>query len=179
MAGFANGMCAYDFISEYATECNVRESSCDALNGGNCDVDVDECASDPCQNDATCTDSTDDRSISFHAYRCTCKDGFANGVCEYDFITEYTASCSVSESSGAAGVDDESWSDVNGNGCERWGGSTAENMLPCALAGAMPGADGRTAADACCACQPAGPSVGNCDIDVEECASDPCQNGAE
>ena len=124
MAGFANGVCEYDFISEYTAECTVMESDDnsgeevvmsgwgEAVDGwtggvdwtttlsGNCDIDVIECASSPCQNGAECTESSVESSVSFHAYRCTCVAGFANGVCGYpDFISEYATECAVQESS--------------------------------------------------------------------------------
>eukprot|EP01047_Picozoa_sp_COSAG01_P146426 COSAG01_NODE_79087_length_136_cov_60.324324_1_plen_45_part_11 len=35
--------------------------------GGNCDIDVDECKSSPCKNGATCTQSTVETTVSFHA----------------------------------------------------------------------------------------------------------------
>ena len=78
---------------------------------GNCDIDVDECKSFPCKNGATCTDSTTESAVSYHAYQCTCVSGFANGVCEYtknpketkpnkdhDFIKEFKTECTVMES---------------------------------------------------------------------------------
>ena len=117
IAGFANGVCEYEFISEYATECSVMESQDSFALGGNCDIDVDECASEPCENGAECTDSVADSQLPWDAYRCSCVPGFANGACSYDFIREFVSECSV--------------------------------MLD-----------------------------GNCDIDVDECASSPCQNGA-
>ena len=55
-AGFANGMCVYKFIAQYAAKCNVTE-------GGNCDVDVNECASSPCRVGAVCTDSSKKSSV--------------------------------------------------------------------------------------------------------------------
>ena len=57
VAGFANGVCEYDYITEFETECTVMESSQTESLGGNCDIDVDECASSPCANGATCTES--------------------------------------------------------------------------------------------------------------------------
>ena len=117
--GFAGGVCDYAFIQDARLACAIEL-------GGNCDVDVNECASDPCRNGAVCSDSTTDPTISFHAYRCTCMAGFANGLCGYtDFIAEFEAECKVLESSASLDLG------------------------------------------------------GNCDIDVDECASGPCQHGAE
>ena len=72
----------YGFIIEYVSECRVRESDDNTVDpelnmapdecvdkmvyhveadetrlAGNCDIDVNECDSSPCQNGATCTDS--------------------------------------------------------------------------------------------------------------------------
>ena len=37
--------------------------------------EIDECSSDPCQNDALCQDRVND-------YTCTCKDGYSGTNCE-------------------------------------------------------------------------------------------------
>jgi hypothetical protein len=123
VAGFANGVCGYDYILNYTDQCDIIESSQTASSSGNCDVDVVECTSSPCANGARCIDSTSNASISVHTYRCVCVAGFANGVCLYSFITAYTSLCTVMESS--------------------------DNYS----------------------------STGNCDVDVDECASHPCING--
>ena len=70
----------------------------DALRG-NSDIDVDECASRPCANGATCPESAVESEVSFHTRQCTCVAEFANGVWEYDFITEFETECTVMESS--------------------------------------------------------------------------------
>jgi Notch-like protein len=112
IAGFANGACAYDFISAVASQCTVST-------GGNCDVDVDECISDPCLNGAICTDSAT-ANVNYDAYSCACLEGYANGLCGYaviDAIMPFDGACNVAEG-------------------------------------------------------------GTCDMDVDECMSLPCQNGA-
>ena len=60
-----------------------------AGDGTDC-VDADECASNPCQNGAVCTESSTDPSIGIDSYRCACTNGFANGMCDYDFIEAYS-----------------------------------------------------------------------------------------
>jgi hypothetical protein len=95
MPGWANGACAYEYISQYAQNCTVFES--DRGMSGNCDIDVDECSSSPCVNGATCSESTTDAdSVPTGAYSCSCVDGYANGVCNYTNIVEqYVAECDV------------------------------------------------------------------------------------
>ena len=39
------------------------------------DTDIDECASDPCQNDGTCVDQVD-------SFMCRCQEGYVGDVCE-------------------------------------------------------------------------------------------------
>jgi len=57
VAGFTNGVCEYDFISEFTAQCTVMQSDDNATLSGNCDIDVDECSSQPCQNGAVCSHS--------------------------------------------------------------------------------------------------------------------------
>ena len=178
VAGFANGVCDYDNIALYDTECDVQESSVSVALSGNCDIDVNECDSDPCQNNAACSESTSNDDVSYHTYRCSCVEGFANGACDYDFIEEFTAQCSIAESGSSACEDDASWTDSTGAGCDGYGDDLSQGQVPCAVAASLAAADGRTAADACCVCQTSEELVGNCDLDVDECSSGPCQNGA-
>jgi hypothetical protein len=98
--GYADGLCAdgwdtYDALAEqYATTCTV-------VTGGTCSIDIDECASAPCVNGAGCAESAGTTatgaSISAATFSCACVDGFASGVCTYDFISEYSAACAVAE----------------------------------------------------------------------------------
>jgi hypothetical protein len=134
---------------------------------GNCDIDVNECDSSPCANHASCSDSIQVRhhlapEVSYHAYQCTCVDGYSNGMCEYDFIAEYSARCTVSDS-----LDTAAYCEAVGPGLKACVGSAGVSCVP---------ADGDCASyHSSYQLQPFG---GNCDIDVNECDSNPCQNGA-
>ena len=166
VAGFANGVCEYGFVAEYTSECTVMESESNVTFSGNCDIDVDECASDPCQNRATCGESTVDPSISAAAYQCTCATGFASGVCDYHFTAEYTRECTAAESTARA--------ELRGN-CDV---TAACASGPCLNGGRCEEATSNQSAPTfSCACR-AGFANATCDVDIDECSSEPCQNGA-
>jgi hypothetical protein len=181
-AGYANGTCAYSFIVEYASLCNI---SADA----NCDVDVNECVSTPCRNNASCTESNEQPQISLNAYRCSCVHGYANGLCAYDFISEYSAECNVLESHDNTTLDGNCDMDVDecesspcahNSICHESNGnaSIAAHTYRCECgAGFANGLCNYTVIpqyrDQCAVFQ-----GGNCDLDVDECASNPCSNGA-
>ena len=74
--GWANGKCKPGYIVEYLAECSVLE--------GTCDVDINECASRPCQNEATCSESTTNPNVPIDAFACACVVGWANGICNYN-----------------------------------------------------------------------------------------------
>ena len=100
------------FVHSYGCACIA------GFEGPNCEVDSDECLSNPCKNGAECLESKSQSHCSYlglgfmpcgtacipemvpctDAYRCSCVMGFANGLCHYDFITEYTNECTVLES---------------------------------------------------------------------------------
>jgi hypothetical protein len=198
--GYANGMCDYDFIGAYTDQCSVAESTVAAALGGNCDIDVDECDSNPCQNNATCSESTTNADVSIAAYQCTCTAGFANGKCEYGNIEEYDTECSVFESTFSFALTGNC--DVDVNECDS---SPCQNDAQCTdsndraeisyaayrctcVSGFASGMCGYAnlpeyAAECSISESSVGaaalPSLsGNCDIDVDECLSNPCLNGA-
>ena len=118
----ANGVCAAGWDAKQpASFLQVYKPSCTVAVGGRCDMDIDECVSSPCKNGAGCSDSSkkswNGKKIAYDAFSCACKDGWANGVCTYGFISQYAAQCRVQEG-------------------------------------------------------------GVCDVDVDECVSSPCKNGA-
>ena len=187
--GRANGVCAKGFIPQAITECQTWE-------GGNCDLDVDECASMPCLNNAACTDSRSNSSIPIAAYSCACKPGWAQGVCDPGHIEEVAKTCRVYVDGRCSQDIDECLSSPckNGATCQDSttlpGASVVDKVMP--------------AVDAFrCICAPGwqsgvclGPSSvsqrkdplfsklcnvmagGRCDQDIDECASAPCVNNA-
>eukprot|EP01043_Picozoa_sp_COSAG02_P061252 COSAG02_NODE_8192_length_2667_cov_3.421729_1_plen_854_part_10 len=189
--GFANGLCTYGFISEYLHECNVVSSR----RNGNCDIDVNECDSNPCMNGADCTDSTTDSTIGYHAYRCNCDMGFANGQCQAGFLSNYTEECTVAESSVSSDWTGNCDIDVNecaSNPCQNSAEcseppltATSYNSYTCACTRGYANGDcvGNYIEEYATECtiseSDENPDFGgNCDVDVNECASNPCQNGA-
>ena len=55
--------------------------------GDNCTTDVDECLSQPCQHNGTCSDSTDcvdqvDCAVSINAFMCACSDDWTGDTCQ-------------------------------------------------------------------------------------------------
>ena len=170
--GFANGWCIYPFMfSHYLFECRVFE-------GGHCDIDVDECASAPCRNEATCRESSVDPSVPFHAYACSCTPGYANGLCVYDFIAEYRSVCEVA-TGGRCDIDvDECISSPCQNGAACAEEAAAADAYRCTcVAGYANGwceYENLPQYESACALQ----TGGDCGVDVDECSSSPCRNGA-
>ena len=65
-------------IGEYECVCVAGYS------GTLCEVDVNECASGPCDNRGSCTDSTTDADVAIDAWNCTCAAGFEGESCSMD-----------------------------------------------------------------------------------------------
>ena len=92
--GYGSGMCSYDSKKGYTKgQCSNTK--------GNCDADVNECSSKPCKNGATCSESNSLKNFPLKAYRCSCKDGYADGLCNYKYISQFKTQCTVVDSSKA------------------------------------------------------------------------------
>lgn len=131
------------------------------LSGVNCEENLDECLSNPCQNGGVCNDRD-------NGYTCTCLPGFLGGHCEIDvavcesglltpFPLKNPHNDPLSNLSSS-----HIFHPADGNATER-----CENGGEC-LEG--PGLSFS------CQCSPGWEGV-RCQQDIDECASAPCQNG--
>ncbi|XP_066276194.1 uncharacterized protein [Branchiostoma lanceolatum] len=165
--------------------------------------ETDECASDPCQNGATCEDGV-------NGYTCTCVPGYegvhcetdtdecASDPCQYggtcvDGVNGYTCTCA----DGYEGVHCETNTDECASDPCQYGGTCVDgvNGYTCTCADGYEGVHCETNTDECasepcqnggtcedevngytCTCADGYEGV-HCETDTDECASGPCQNG--
>ncbi|KAK2172864.1 hypothetical protein NP493_923g00015 [Ridgeia piscesae] len=128
--------------------------------------DIDECASSPCENDATCADAV-------NLYTCHCVVGYMGTRCETD-IDECASSPCENDATCADAVNLYTCHCVVG-----YMGTRCETDIDeCA---SSPCENGATCADAVnlytCHCV-VGYMGTRCETDIDECASSPCENGA-
>eukprot|EP01046_Picozoa_sp_COSAG06_P016218 COSAG06_NODE_1066_length_10841_cov_14.808806_14_plen_500_part_00 len=198
-AGFANGTCAVGWIAavrQYAGLCAVAE--------GNCDVDLDECLSQPCAAGTVCYDMSKDavEPVS-DAYRCEADapdvDSCASNPCGNGAVCSsaapsppivpalYSLGC-------PAGVPVVTFLNVRARDeftvYDGENAATAPVLLTCG--GACANADRDGCNEACTTARgsgsflvvsfrgegSAGAQFGQYVCDVDECASDPCENEA-
>ncbi|KAG8225570.1 hypothetical protein J437_LFUL002087 [Ladona fulva] len=176
--GFSGDHCDLDFDECLSRPCHNGATCENKINGYNCictpgysgkdcSTNINECESNPCQNGSTCVDE-------IASFRCACPPGLTgilcetniddcesnpclnNGVC-VDGMNEYTCNCT-------------------GTGFE--GPHCENNVNDCAPE--SPCLNGAECIDAIndysCNCYP-GYTGKNCEIDINECESSPCQYG--
>uniref|UniRef100_A0A3Q0SC79 Crumbs cell polarity complex component 2a n=1 Tax=Amphilophus citrinellus TaxID=61819 RepID=A0A3Q0SC79_AMPCI len=168
-----NGAGCRDLIGMYSCECLP------GFDGTDCEVDVDECASVPCQNGAVCHDMVN--------YACDCTDtGYEGNHCEIDIpecasdpcqhgatcqegVKEYICLCWPYEGSNCEADIDECANQPCENSGECFERSDASHWE---LDWELSFAD---AAGYICQCQLG--FAENCSVNIDECESEPCQNG--
>ncbi|NXE46438.1 CRUM1 protein, partial [Casuarius casuarius] len=134
--------------------------------GINCDAEIDECDSEPCQNGALCSDH-----VGF--YTCTCAPGYQGIQCEVDIDEcvsqpcEHNGTCHDLINSYHCDCSDTGF---EGDHCEL-------DILECA---SEPCLNSATCVEGIknysCVCWP-GYMGQRCEEDVDECAANPCDNG--
>ncbi|XP_041090331.1 protein crumbs homolog 2-like isoform X2 [Polyodon spathula] len=174
-----NGATCSDHVGLYTCICP------EGFEGLDCQMDIDECASQPCHNGAACLDLV-------NGYVCNCSDtGFVGENCEID-IPECDSNPCFNNASCVEGVKNYSclcWSGFEGHHCEldidECEEQPCQNGALCyerskqiyygELAEFEQEFSYRTAAGYLCHCQP-GFTGKNCSVNIDECASMPCQN---
>jgi Notch-like protein len=169
----------------HSCQCRVGwQTPAGERNGTRC-VDIDECLSAPCQNGATCYDSTTS-AVAVNLYHCLCVPGYSGVHCTVDRNECLSrpclngATCADSSFSATVPVDAYSCNCVRG-----WTGVICNvDVNECASNPCRSGSTcedssgGRVAINAfMCVC-PGGFAGITCSIDIDECASSPCLHGA-
>ena len=173
--GFCNKNAIIDDLLEIVCECifpfGLR--SCEDPNDpSNCSdlfcADIDNCASNPCHNGATCTDGT-------FNYTCSCPPGFTDDNCSTNIDDCSPSPCLNS------GICTDGVGDVTCNNCSSpWVGKFCQvddinecDSQPCLNGGSCTD----NAISFVCVC-PDGYTGPICETHIDECASSPCENGA-
>uniref|UniRef100_A0A672LG93 Neurogenic locus notch homolog protein 2-like n=1 Tax=Sinocyclocheilus grahami TaxID=75366 RepID=A0A672LG93_SINGR len=178
-----NGRCL-DQVSRFVCECPQ------GFTGEMCQVDIDECASTPCHNGAKCLDRP-------NGYECECAEGFTGTLCTdnindcepkpchhgdcIDGIATFTCECHP----GYMGpICSEQIRECQSDPCQNRGRCVdLVNMYQC---NCQPGTSGELN----CHCTfemcilnmcvlTTGFTGEMCQVDIDECASTPCHNGAK
>ncbi|KAK3565322.1 hypothetical protein QTP86_005497 [Hemibagrus guttatus] len=176
-----NGATCHDYVGQYICEC------VSGFEGISCEMDINECISVPCLNNGSCIDLV-------NRYECDCSGtGFAGSFCEeeilecssepcqhgatcHDGINQYTCQC---------------WPGYEGNNCEmdvdECEAQPCENGGMCfqrsdqrhygVMAQLGPSFSYEYADGFLCKCL-AGFMGFICEVDIDECKSAPCKNGA-
>ncbi|KAM6923263.1 protein eyes shut homolog [Lycodopsis pacificus] len=159
-----NGGSCIDELNSFSCQCPL------GITGNYCEVNIDECISSPCQHNATCVDLV-------HGYGCVCMPGFTGTECELDIDECASSPCK----NGATCIDQPGnyfcrcAAPFKGHNCE---------FLPCEASN--PCENGAVCIEELdqdhfplgfrCHCH-RGFTGPRCEINVDECSSNPCFHG--
>nr|XP_011744798.1 protein crumbs homolog 1 isoform X5 [Macaca nemestrina] len=160
-AGYAGRFCEIDHDECASSPCQNGAVCQDGIDGyscfcvpgyqgRHCDLEVDECASDPCKNEATCLNE-------IGRYTCICPrdySGYTGAQCEID-INECNSNPCQSDGECVELSSEKQYGHITG--------------LPSTFSY-------HEASGYVCICQPGFTGI-HCEEDVNECSSNPCQNG--
>ena len=133
--------------------------------GTACQTEVDECASSPCKNLATCVNLV-------NGYSCTCEPGFEGDHCEVNTDECLSSPCA----NGGVCIDNVNLFECN---CPSGytGGLCQDEIDECASSPCQHAATCSNLVDGyLCTCDIAYTGT-DCEIDIDECTSSPCTNG--
>nr|XP_005024516.3 protein crumbs homolog 2 isoform X4 [Anas platyrhynchos] len=175
-----NGASCIDHVGFYTCTCAP------GYRGIQCEVDINECESQPCQHNGTCHDL-------INSYQCDCSDtGFEGDHCELDILECASEPC-LNNATCVEGIKNYScacWPGYTGQHCEEDVDECAAD--PCYNGGVCLERSNQSyygtrpdfpsdfsysqAAGFQCWCQP-GFAGETCFTNIDECESQPCQNG--
>ncbi|CAB1458891.1 unnamed protein product [Pleuronectes platessa] len=144
-----NGGTCWDYIAIYSYECNCEGTG---FVGDYCEDDIPECASDPCKHGATCLEG-------INQYKCLCWPGYEGENCQLD-----TDEC-------------EQHPCENDGECFQRSDARNYGMLPELSTATFTYEEAAGFICHCCQGSPVQYGV-YCEVDINECDSNPCQNGA-
>eukprot|EP01051_Picozoa_sp_SAG22_P006937 SAG22_NODE_471_length_10112_cov_14.774094_1_plen_3099_part_10 len=142
-----------------------------------CDIDTDECLSNPCQNSGLCRESSTISNISTDSYNCSCAAGWAGENCSFDVDECISGPCQNGGTCSAIlPVDADTY---NCSCTTGWTGGNCTvdvnecSLVPCEMDGNC--TESTTSANVSigeyeCSCV-AGRVGDSCEIDVNECLS--------
>ncbi|XP_076211338.1 protein crumbs homolog 2 isoform X6 [Aptenodytes patagonicus] len=175
-----NGALCNDHVGFYTCTC------ASGYQGIQCEVDINECVSQPCQHNGTCHDL-------INSYHCDCSDtGFEGDHCELDILECASEPC-LNSATCVEGIKNYScacWPGYTGQHCEEdvdecvtdpcHNGGVCFERSNQAYYGTRPDFPSNfsysQAAGFLCSCQP-GFAGETCFTNIDECGSQPCQNG--